>query len=792
MSDLEQKVMGYISRGGYRPRSAKALAKKLGIPREEYDAFRECLAQLQQKNQIKVDEDGKIQSTSGSGLIAGIVKRLDSGNGVLIPHEKALWGEIYIFVENMHDAQTGDEAMVQLLDRRRKGGQRVGRIAEVLERASTQFVGTYLEKEGQGWVEIDGRSINALIHVGDPGAKGAQPGDKVVVEMLRYPRPYQTGEAVLTKVLGPRGKAGVDTEAIIHEFGLPDEFPENVHHDARRQAEAFDPEKLGDRRDLTREIIVTIDPVDARDFDDAISLEKSHDGHWHLGVHIADVAHFVQPGSALDVEARVRGTSVYLPDRVLPMLPEVISNGLASLQQNQVRYTKSAFIEFDAAGLPMHTEFVNSAIKVTRRFAYEEVMPIINDPEKFRTRISAKVRALLNRMHELAMILRARRMGSGALELNLPETKLEFDKEGRVSGAHRVEHDESHQIIEEFMLAANVAVAELLASKDIPFLRRIHGEPDRLKLENFSKFATLLGYPLKPIFSRAEMQALIRKVHGKPQEYALNYALLRSFKQAEYSEIDAGHYALGVEHYCHFTSPIRRYPDLTVHRLFDAVAKKATKIPVLADSELTKLGKMCSSTERRAATAERELIKIKLLTMMSQRIGEELDAVITGVEPFGIFCQGVEVPVEGLIHVSRLPREDNFYYEEASMSYMGRRSGQQIQLGDRVRVVVSDVNLSRRELDFQLVRLPSGMKVELVAPINKEQAVPTEGAMAPSTSRPRLGTPTPVPSIDFPAERKGKKNSDRKPAHRKPRTSDESAQVKAPGEKKKRKSPKRK
>ncbi|MDA0833706.1 MAG: ribonuclease R [Planctomycetota bacterium] len=744
MSDLEQKVLGYISRGGYRPRSAKALAKKLGIPRDEIGDLRDCLNVLLQNNRITIDDDGKIQGTPSSHLIAGIVKRLDSGNGVLIPHEKTRWGEIYIFVENMFDAQTGDEVLVQLLDRRRKGGQRVGRIAEVLERASTQFVGTYSEQEGQGWVEIDGRAINGLIHVGDPGAKGVQPGDKVVVEMLRYPRQYQTGEAVLTKVLGPRGKAGVDTEAIIHEFGLPDEFPDNVNHESRRQAEAFDPGKLGDRRDLTREIIVTIDPVDARDFDDAISLEKSHDGHWHLGVHIADVSHFVQPGSALDVEARVRGTSVYLPDRVLPMLPEVISNGLASLQQNQVRFTKSVFIEFDATGLPLHTEFVNSAIKVTRRFAYEEVMPIINEPEKFRTRISAKVRALLGKMHELAMILRARRMGGGALELNLPETKLDFDKEGRVSGAHRVVHDESHQIIEEFMLAANIAVAEVLASKQIPFLRRIHGEPDRLKLENFSKFATLLGYPLKPIFSRAEMQAIIRNVHGKPQEYALNYALLRSFKQAEYSEIDAGHYALGVDQYCHFTSPIRRYPDLTVHRLFDAIAK-GTKVPVLPDSELTKLGKTCSSTERRAATAERELIKTKLLVMMSNRVGEELDAVITGVEPFGIFCQGVEIPVEGLIHVSRLPREDNFYFEEASMSYMGRRSGQKIQLGDRLRVVVSEVNLARRELDFQIVKLPSGKKVDLVAPIKNDQpsitatASPATKHRHPSESRSKAG-----------------------------------------------------
>ena len=349
-------------------------------------------------------------------------------------------------------------------------------------RATSTFVGVYFEDGGNGFVRVDGTTFTDPIFVGDPGAKGAQPDDKVVIEMVRFPTHFQTGEAVLTTVLGARGEVGIDTLSIIHEFGLPTEFSDEVLAEAHRQADEFDETNLSGRRDLTKETIVTIDPADARDFDDAISLEQTPDGHWHLGVHIADVAHFVQPGSPLDKDARFRGTSVYLPHHVIPMLPEVISNSLASLQQGKIRYTKSAFIEYSAEGIPLHTEFANSAIRVTRRFAYEEVLPIVREPDRFKSKVAAKVRALLGRMHTLAMLLRRRRFEAGALELNLPEIKIDFDKDGRVSGAHESEHDESHQIIEEFMLAANVAVATELSDRDLTFLRRAHPDPDERKL----------------------------------------------------------------------------------------------------------------------------------------------------------------------------------------------------------------------------------------------------------------------------------------------------------------------
>jgi len=445
-------------------------------------------------------------------------------------------------------------------------------------------------------------------------------------------------------------------------------------------------------------------------------------------VHIADVSHFVRPGSALDAEAYLRGTSVYLPDRVLPMLPETISNHLASLQQGKIRYTISALLEFTPEGVPVAADFARSAIRVCRRFAYEEIMPILEHPERPAPNVSAKVRGLLFRMHDLAMRLRARRFAGGALELDLPEVKIDFDRSGKVRGAHLARHDESHQIIEEFMLAANVAVATALADRGVPFLRRVHEDPDLEKLRALAEFATSLGYPLKRFQSRVDLQRLLDRVRDTPHRQAVNYALLRSLKQAHYTSEELGHYALAVQNYCHFTSPIRRYPDLTVHRLIGKLIDGTLEEAVMGETELLAAGEHCSRTERRAEQAERELVKVKLLTYMADRVGEEFAAVITGVQEFGFFCQVLEVPAEGLVHVSSLA--DDFYdFDRAGNALVGRRRGNRHQLGDTVRVVVAHVDVDRRQLDFRLVG---------AAPARaREQLEPRGGRPGPRNRRTR-------------------------------------------------------
>jgi ribonuclease R len=761
MQDFSARIVAYLAQPGIKSIRPKELAYELEIGKQDFAKFKAALQQLLDDGKLSIGKNKLLRLKSQPGLLAGTIKRTNHGSGYFRPHDASQLEPdevLYIAPEDLKDAYTDDEVQVQLLKKRIRD-KRCARVIEILTRASTTFVGSYFERRNRGFVKIDGGQFETAISVGDPGAKGARPDDQVVVELLRFPSSTDAGEAVITKVLGPRGTPGVDLLTIIHEFGLSDEFPEPVLAEARIQAQEFEKsserkvtsdEEITDvadtpsslvtrhfplssshspRLDLSNDLIITIDPVDARDFDDAISLTREEDGNWRLGVHIADVAYFVRPGTLLDKEARERGTSVYLPDKVLPMLPEVISNALASLQQGRLRYTKSAFITFNPAGMPLHTEFANSAIKVTQRFAYEQVMPLLNrdetkvtgnEEEQGNLVVEPQVLALLKRMHELAMILRKRRFDRGALDLALPEVKIDMDGDGKVTGAHVVSHDESHQIIEEFMLAANVAVANKLADCGLSFLRRTHAPPDERKLRALSEFVGSLGHNIRKMPGRGDLQALLKEVHATAHEYAVSYAVLRSTKRAEYSpDPDVGHYALSEANYCHFTSPIRRYPDLTVHRLLDEViqaehdpnAKRkkrksespkghADETPLPAD--LVSLGKWCSLTERRAADAEKELIKLKMLEYLADQIGLEMDATITGVEKFGFFCLGIQLPAEGLVHISTLP-DDHYDYDNRAHTLVGRKRGRIFRLGSPVHVVVAKVDLTNRKLEFQLV-----------------------------------------------------------------------------------------
>jgi len=715
MADFAASILHYFEDPDSRPLAPQDLADWLGVKKAKRSPFKAAIEQLIEAGQLRRATNGTISKVRQTPKLVGKIKRTTSGAGYFRPgrdpeaenaDETATPTEpaevIYIDPTDLHGAMTGDTVEVGVSRRRRAGGQRTGRVLNIIERARSEFVGIYHEQAGRGYVTVDGGGLDQPVFVGDPGAKGARPNDKVVVEILTFPTAQSAAEGVLTKVLGPHGEPGIDCLSIIHEFNIPDEFPEAVTEAARDVVREFNESDLTDRLDLTHDTIITIDPVDARDFDDAISLTEDSAGHWRLGVHIADVSHFVQPGTPLDRQAQHRGTSVYLPDRVIPMLPELISNGLASLQEGHVRFTKSVFIDFNAEGIPTGTEFANSAIKVTRRFAYEEVLPIIQDPEAHRTRVSAKVRALLERMQRLAMTLRRRRFNRGALDLQLPEVKIDFDADGKVTGAHRVSHDQSHQIIEEFMLAANIAVATKLSQEGLPYLHRTHATPDEGKLRTLGEFVKGLGYDVQPWVGRQEVQRLLDQVRGQPAEQAISYAVLRSMKQAEYSPAEVGHFALAEDFYCHFTSPIRRYPDLLVHRLFDGLVRQGKKAKVPSLPQLVKLGEHCSETERRAESAERELIKVKLLDYLKDKIGWKMSATITGVERFGLFCLGIELPAEGLVHLRNLP-DDNYDYDEKGHVLIGRKRGEIYRLGDQVTVEVFRVDTHKRTLDYRLV-----------------------------------------------------------------------------------------
>jgi ribonuclease R len=706
MDDLAKQILAAVKHKNYQPVKPKALARKIGIGQDRYAEFRKTLRDLIKQGLVEHGKNHAVRVPPPHGAVVGIYRKTGTGAGYVRPHaiDGKTGPEILIHEGDALDAATGDEVLVKI---RRKPSRNqlppLGQVLQVLQRATHQFVGTYFERDNQGLVRVDGTVFSHSIFVGDPGAKGVKPEDKVVIEMLRFPGPEDRGEGVIVEVLGPRGEPGVDTLSVIRAYGMPDKFPDDALEEAREQASIFREDNLDGREDFTADVVVTIDPPDARDFDDAVSLvQDAKSKHWALTVHIADVGHFAPVGGPLDREARKRGTSVYLPQKVLPMFPETISNHLASLQQGRLRYVKSAIMDFTPAGVRTSARFANGAIRNRKRLNYDQVSALYEELDTGRqpADIEQEVLDLLQRMRELAMILRKRRIKRGALELSMPEAELEYDDKGRVSGAHFAKHDVSHQVIEEFMLAANEAVAEHLRGLGVPFLRRVHPAPEPNKLRDFADFARSLGYKMESHTDRFALQKILQLSAQRPEVYAVHYALLRSLKQAVYSPEEEEHYALASKHYCHFTSPIRRYPDLTVHRLLGRWLK--TGRAGSDEVELMALGEHCSKTERRAETAERELVKVRLLTYMSERIGTDLEVIITGVADYGFFGQAEKLPVEGLVHISTLT-DDYYYFDDVTRSLIGRKTKRRYRLGDKVRVKVVRVDLQRRQLDFRVV-----------------------------------------------------------------------------------------
>lgn len=699
---IEERLLELLGSPHYQPLKPKALARELGVSTDEYGEFRQTLKELVRKGKLEVARKSALRLAQARGQVVGVFRSLRAGGGFVRPRagQGSPLGDVYVKAKHARDAVSGDVVLVSVVRSARGDRAAEGKIDEVIERASETFVGHYFTAGDEAFVRVDGGMFPEPIYVGDPGVKGAKDGDQVVLEMLRFPSPEFAGEGVVVEVLGRRGDPGVDLLSIIREFHLPDAFSADALAQAREQARVHDTDAVPrDRLDLTAATIITIDPIDARDFDDAINLDRDEKGFWRLGVHIADVATFVPEGSTLDHEAKARGTSVYLPGRVIPMLPELISNGLASLQEGRLRLTKSVFIEFDPEGRITHTELANSAIRVKRRFTYEEVMAYFEDPAKGGAGIEPTHRTLLDQARELARILRERRRAKGMLELSMPEIELDYDAQGKISGAHYAPNDESHQLIEEFMVTANEVVAETLTRKGAKFLRRVHELPDPYKLRGYAEFLKSLGLKIEDPLSRFELQKVLSNSADQPHRHAVHYAMLRSLKQAVYSPDEEVHFALASEAYCHFTSPIRRYPDLTIHRMVDDLVRrgKAGADP----AALVVLGEHCSFTERRAEKAERELIKVKLLDHLAHRIGTEWDMVITGVEEFGFFAMGVDFPIEGMVHVSALG-PDYYTLDRATHSLVGRARGKRYRLGDAVRCVLWRVDVDHRQMQLRL------------------------------------------------------------------------------------------
>jgi ribonuclease R len=701
-----ERILKFVQAKGYKPQAVEELARAMRIGEAEWGDFHDACKALMKSGRIVIGTRNAVMLPQPPGRIIGTFRANPRGFGFIIPDTPNAHGDLYVPAGKTGGALTGDTVSARVKKRGKRGGKMVyeGQIVEVLKRGRNRFVGALRREFGRWFVVPDGHTIHVPIMIADPTAKGARPGDQVVVELLDYPSERREARGVIVKVLGRRGEPGVDALSIIEQYGLPGEFEEGVLQAARDAVASFDPQaRVKDREDLRKTPVITIDPADARDFDDAISLQRNKDGTWQLGVHIADVAFFVRPGTPLDDEARERANSIYLPRKVIPMLPEVLSNGVCSLQEREPRLAKSVFIHYDKRGNVKSTRFANTIIRSTRRLTYEQATRVLDGRPG---RMSARIVTLLRGMESLARTIQARRLREGMLSLDMPEVEIVHNDEGEVIDAVPADTGFSHTIIEMFMVEANEAVSRLLTKKRLPHLRRVHGEPYATSFESLQGFLRILNLDLPDGADRFDIQKLLLSVKETPKAYAVNLAVLRSMQQAEYAPARMGHYALASSDYCHFTSPIRRYPDLTVHRLLDRClsdrAGPAITKGIPTDKELVDLGNHCSNNERRAEAAERELKEVLILRLLEKHVGERFQGIVTGVANVGVFVQLERYLIEGLLGFDRLP-SDWWEIDPSHGAAVGEVTGRQITVGDRLQVAISRVDLSDRQLQLDLI-----------------------------------------------------------------------------------------
>src|SRR6266536_2059302 len=700
---IREQILALLASPDYRPLDKRELAKALGRKSGVRIGLNHALRELERSGEIARVRKNRYILPTAADLVTGTLQIHQAGYGFLTT-EKPGEPDIFIAAENTGTAMHGDRVVARIARDEPYGrtkGRREGRVIRILERAHDTIVGTLQHSRNFYYVVPDDPRLVHDVYVGSAKDRRSQTaaivGDKVVVRLESWESRHVNPEGEIVEVLGPASAPGVDMLSIVRKYHLPTEFPNNVLDQADRIPDKIDARQLDGREDLRKKFIVTIDPDDARDFDDAIDVEKIESGGWRLGVHIADVAAYVEPNSALDREARRRGNSVYLPDRVIPMLPERLSNGVCSLNPGVDRLTHSVFVHFDKHGVVKSARFTRSMIRSAHRLTYKQAYAILTSPPQDR---------LGERLHlawELAALLRRKRFQHGSLDLDFPEVKVWVDKQGRPVRLERVENDESHQLIEEFMLAANEAVARELKNRAVPTIYRVHENPDPDKLAEYREFVLSFDYKVGDLTHRAELQRLLAAFRGKPEEQALKIALLKSLKRARYSPQPLGHYGLAKANYLHFTSPIRRYADLVVHR---ALAQHDGKYRSRTDmSQVASIAEHVSTTERTAADAEIESVRMKKLEFFQRQLDERnpqiFRAAIVDVRNYGLAVELPDALITGLVHVSSLA--DDFYvFEPARRQLIGRRSRKRFSIGDEVRVFVVRVDTFKRQVDFAI------------------------------------------------------------------------------------------
>src|SRR5579864_2620333 len=700
------QILAQMRERVHHPAGIRELLQLLRVPRDERSPFKRHLASLVASGDLIEIRGQRFGLPEKMDLHVGRLQTHPGGYGFVVPERPLDGGDIYVSGPHLNEAMHGDRVVARV-ERVKDGGRLEGRIIRILERSNAQLVGRYdRDQDGMGYVVPFDRRVLMDIFVPPGQEGGADPGQMVTVELTRWPTSTRGATGRVGAVLGTIDAPGVDTEIIINKYGIPDAHSPEAVAEAVGMGGSVSARDIAGRSDLRHLATVTIDGEHARDFDDAITIDTLPSGHYWLGVHIADVSHYVQEGSALDREAYERGTSVYFPERAVHMFPAELATGLCSLNPHVDRLVQSCLMEVDRrSGAVVRYEMHDGVIHSDARMTYTEVNKILTDRDPETIERYRPLAPAFERMHELFEILHARRRRRGSIDFDLKESQIVLDDAGAVEAIVASERNVAHRLIEEFMLLANETVASHLERLGVPTLYRIHEEPDPLKVEVFEEFISTLGYTLSGPTDGLEprhFQRLVDKIHGKPEEKPIAFLMLRTMQKARYESVNVGHFGLAAEAYTHFTSPIRRYPDLVVHRaLRESRQGMSDERRAELAEDLPEIGRHTSERERRASEAERELVQWKKVRFMEDKVGDVFDGYVTGVSAFGLYIELVEHFVEGMVHVSTMA-DDYYRFVERAHLLRGEKNGRVYRLGDRVRVQVIRVDLERRQIDLGL------------------------------------------------------------------------------------------
>ncbi|MDH5761642.1 MAG: ribonuclease R [Nitrospinota bacterium] len=698
----ESKILKLLRAKTNRPMKFSELMKLFAIPEDQRREFRAQLKEMAAEGSVVKLRGGRYGLPDEMNLIPGVLSGHPDGYGFVVTEDDS--EDIYISRHKLNGAMHNDHVLVSIESRVHRFGRPEGRIVRILERRTTTLVGLFEALNRDGWVIPSEHKYFQDVFVPGKEKKGAKPGQLVSVEITTYPTRHNPPVGRVVKILGDANDPEVELRSIIHKFGVRQEFSPKVQNQVQKITGLISDRERKERRDLTDEMIFTIDGERAKDFDDAVSLDTTEDGYV-LGVHIADVSHYVTENSPLDKEALERATSIYYADGVIPMLPFELSNEMCSLKPQEERLTLSASITFDKQGNVLDYEIFNSIIKSQFRFTYNQVAEMLKAGSTEKQYEAAL--PVLQNMLELSQMLRKRRFQEGSVDFNIPEPEILMDEKGHVQNIIKAEHNVAHELIEEFMLAANRVVAEHLDKKNLPGIHRIHEAPDQDKLHRFQEFIKDIGFRLPSLrnVKSEHLQNLLTRVRDHAEERTINLLLLRSLKKAVYSEKDPGHFCLGFEHYTHFTSPIRRYPDLATHRMVKAFLGKKKS----SQQERKKLlplsrshAEQSTTMEIKAMEVEREVANLRRAQFMADKVGREYSGHIVSVTGFGLFVELDDVFVEGLVHISSLGDDYYVHYEHEHM-LKGQHKHKTYRIGDALKVRVTRVDISKKQIDLSPV-----------------------------------------------------------------------------------------